>query len=400
MILEKTLRWFGPEDPVTLSDIRQTGATGVVTALHHIPNGSIWPVQEIEKRKKQIESAGLNWHVVESLPVHNSIKAGKAGKDQLIQNYIQSIKNLSLFGIDTICYNFMPVLDWVRTDLEYVLPNGGVTMEYDHITFAAFDIHILERPNAQNDYSPEVISLAKERYSSMSDLESENLARTIILITQGFIDGLVDSDINDYKQEFIRYLTEYNGIGKEGLRENLKEFLDRIIPEAEKAGIKMAIHADDPAFPVLGLPRIVSTEQDLEWIFSVQKSMYNGLTFCSGSFSSNRENRVEELLKRFADRVYFLHLRNTKYSGEYGFFESGHLDGVVNIPKLVSIALRQNRIIPMRPDHGIKILDDHQRKANPGYALIGRMKGLAEIAGLEQGLLQGQDNEQKIRPPR
>ena len=386
MKLEKSFRWFGPDDDISLEEIRQIGATGIVTALHHIPNGDIWSQAEIKIRLDEIQQNGLNWRVVESLPVHNSIKAGLDRRDELIENYKISMANLAEHGIDTICYNFMPILDWVRTNLSFKLPDGGITMQYDHITFATFDIYILKRPNAANDYSEEVIHLAEQRFAAMTDKEAEELAHTIIIITQGFIDGLVDGNQADYKSKFLSYINEYEDIGTDELRENLAYFLDRIIPSAEKYGIKMAIHADDPAFPVLGLPRIVSTEKDLDWILNRNKSVNNGITFCTGSFSSRKENNITQMAEKFADRIHFLHLRNTKYISKYEFIESGHLEGDVDMYSVMKTMVSQNRTIPMRPDHGIKILNDDNRNANPGYPLIGRMKGLAELTGLESAI--------------
>lgn len=382
MKLEKSFRWFGPDDNISLKEIRQIGATGIVTALHHIPNGAIWNQSEIKTRLDEIQQNGLIWRVVESLPVHNSIKAGLDERDELIENYKVSMANLAKHGIDTICYNFMPVLDWVRTNLSYQLPDGGITMHYDHITFAAFDIYILKRPEAIHDYSEEVIHLAEQRFAEMTDKEAEEIAHTIIVITQGFIDGLVDGSQGDYKSIFLNYIKEYEHIGITELRENLAYFLDRIIPTAEKYGIKMAIHADDPAFPVLGLPRIVSTEKDLDWILNRNKSVNNGLTFCTGSFSSCKKNNIVQMAEKFADRIHFLHLRNTKYISKYEFIESGHLEGDVDMFSVIKTMNSQNRIIPMRPDHGIKILSDLDRNTNPGYPLLGRMKGLAELDGL------------------
>ncbi len=385
MKLEKSFRWFGPDDDINLEEIKQLGATGIVTALHHIPNGAIWSEAEIKMRLDQIQQKGLIWRVVESLPVHNSIKEGQAQRDKLIENYKISMANLAKHGIDTICYNFMPVLDWVRTNLSYKLPDGGITMHYDHITFAAFDIYILKRPNATNDYSEEVIHLAEQHFSAMTDEDAEELAHTIIIITQGFIDGLMDANQDDYKRSFLNYIKEYENIGTNELRENLAYFLEKIIPTAEKYGIKMAIHADDPAFPVLGLPRIVSTESDLEWILNTNKSVNNGLTFCTGSFSSCKENNITQMAEKFADRIHFLHLRNTKYISKYEFIESGHLEGDVDMYSVMKTMISQNRTIPMRPDHGIKILSDLDRNTNPGYPLLGRMKGLAELVGLPAG---------------
>ena len=387
MKIEKTLRWFGPADSVSLAEIREAGATGVVTALHQVPNGEVWPVHLIQNTLNQIRQEGLSWHVVESLPVHHSIKSGSAGRDQHIANYLDSMRNLAACGIDTICYNFMPVLDWVRTDLNYALPGSGITMKYDHIIFAAFDLFILQRPGAERDYPPEIIQAAHEQYDRMTPEQAEELSQTIILVTQGFIDGFSANPGGDYRKEFLAYLSEYQHIDQQQLQHHLGYFLDRIIPEAERLGIKMAIHADDPAFPVLGLPRIVSTANDLAWIFQRHPSAANGLTFCTGSFSSNQTNDLPLLAATFRQRIHFLHLRNTRYINEHAFIESGHLEGDVDMVAVLKALMPEKRTIPMRPDHGLRILDDHRRKSNPGYPLIGRLKGLAEIAGLTTALL-------------
>lgn len=396
MALEKNLRWFGPDDPVTLSEIRQTGVQGIVTALHHIPNGRVWEKSEIQHRKAIIEQHGLYWHVVESLPVTNEIKAATSDRDIVIENYIQSMRNLAECGIDTICYNFMPVLDWARTDLNFRTESGSESMLFDYPTFAAFDIYILGRPKAEKDYPASIVKLAEDVFKNMDKEEAEKLAYNIIVVTQGFIDGGIGDNYTDYKTRFLEYIQSYSHIDKQDLRNNLGYFLDKVIPVADETGINMAIHADDPAFPLLGLPRIVSTSEDMDWIFNRQKSIRNGLTFCSGSFSTNRDNNLVRMVNQLADRIHFAHLRNTQFLDNKSFYESGHLEGSIDMYSILKTLVneqkkrinsgRRDHLLPIRPDHGIKILDDFNRRAHPGYPLIGRMKGLAELSGLEAGV--------------
>lgn len=396
MELKKTLRWFGAKDAIGLSEIAQTGATGIVTALHHIPNGDIWSVDEILKTKQNIESHGLSWDVVESLPVHEDIKKGNLNRTELISNYKKSIENLGACGIKTICYNFMPVLDWARTDINFALENGTVAMYFQRSLFAAFDLFILKRPNAEKEYSQEQIASAKEVYSKMSDVETEKLTYNIIVATQSFVDGLVGEDEPDPKKIFLRLLKEYDGIDKEQLRENFSFFLNEVIPVAEKLDVNLAVHPDDPPFPLLGLPRIVSGMDDFEWLTKTCPSLHNGITFCTGSLGASIDNNLVTIFESFADRIHFLHLRSTQIMDNGDFYEANHLKGNANMPKIMNSILteQQRRIntgrkdynLPMRPDHGHKILDDFDRKANPGYPLIGRLKGLSEISGLEAGI--------------
>ena len=396
MALEKTLRWFGQNDPVSLSEIRQTGVEGIVTALHHIPKGQVWPLCDIRNRKSEIEQAGMSWHVVESLPISDAIKTGSAEQAQDIENYKESMRNLARCGVDTICYNFMPVLDWARTNLKYTTETGGESMLFDYPTFAAFDVFILERPNAEKDYPGEIVKLARSAYGAMTEQEAELLAFNIIVVTQGFIHGAIDSNVDDYKSKFLEYINSYKHIDQNHLRENLGYFLDEVIPVAEELNMNMAIHGDDPSFPLLGLPRIVSNIEDLKWIFNRQTSVRNGLTFCSGSFSTNRNNDLIKMVNQFADRIHFAHIRNTQFLENKSFYESGHLKGSIDVYALVKALLKeQNRRIhcgrkdnriPIRPDDGIKILNDFKQEANPGYPLIGRLRGLAEIEGLEEGI--------------
>lgn len=310
MALEKSWRWFGFNDSVKLTDLKQMGIEGVVTALHHIPNGEVWPVEEIMKVKSAIEAQGMRWTVVESLPVSEGIKTRNKDYSRLISNYKQSIENLGKCGIDTVCYNFMPVLDWVRTSLHYTLPDGGEVMYFDFATFVAFDVFILKRPHAAAEYPEVIVAKAKQITAAMSEEEQEKLAHNIIVVSQGFIDGTIDGSIVDYKQAFLSFLGTYSHIDTAKLRKHLSLFLKDIIPLAEKAGVNLCIHPDDPPFPVLGLPRIVSTQDDLEWICNQVDSTANGITFCTGSLSVNRQNNLEQIVQKLGHRIHFTHLRN------------------------------------------------------------------------------------------
>lgn len=396
MALEKSWRWFGFKDQVTLADLKQIGIQGIVTALHHIPNGEIWPVEEIMKVKNAIESYGMRWTVVESLPVSEGIKIKSADRPRLINNYKESLKNLGKCGIDTVCYNFMPVLDWARTDLHYMLPSGGEVMYFDFPTFVAFDAFILKRPNAVNDYPADIVQKAEEVYKTLSEEDAEKLAYNIIVVTQGFINGTVDGSRPDYKAIFLEYISRYKDIDSTVLRNHLADFLRDVVPTAEEYGVRMCVHPDDPPFSVLGLPRIVSTKEDLQWICNAYDSIANGITFCSGSLSVRRDNDLADIVKTLAPRIHFVHLRNNQFSENGCFYESGHLEGSIDMYPLMKGLLeeqyrriaegRKDTRIPIRPDHGIKLLDDFNKNANPGYPLIGRMKGLAELTGLEMGI--------------
>lgn len=396
MALEKTWRWFGYKDSVKLSDLKQMGIEGVVTALHHIPNGEVWPVEEIMKVKNAIEAHGMRWSVVESLPVSEGIKTKSPDRPRLIRNYQESIRNLGKCGIDTVCYNFMPVLDWVRTDLHYTLPSGGEVMYFDFPTFVAFDAFILKRPGAENDYPAEIVALAREKHASMTEEEAEKLAHNIIVVTQGFIDGVVDGSTPDYKKVFLQFIDTYKEIDRDRLRQHLADFLLDVVPVAEESGVNLCIHPDDPPFPVLGLPRIVSTKEDFEWIVQQVDSISNGLTFCTGSLSVRSSDKLVDIVKSVGHRIHFLHLRNNVLLPDGCFHEYGHIHGVVDMYAVMKALLeeQQRRVkegrkdvrMPVRPDHGIKMLDDYTREANPGYPLIGRLKGLAELAGLEMGI--------------
>ena len=396
MAFEKTWRWFGKTDSVTLADLKQIEIEGVVTALHHIPNGEIWTVDEILKVRKLIEEHGMRWSVVESLPVSEGIKTRSADCNRLITNYCESLRNLGKCGIDTVTYNFMPVLDWVRTDLHYRLPSGGEVMYFDYAEFVAFDAFILGRPGAENDYPPATLEKAREKHLSMTAEEAETLARNIILVSQGFIDGAVDSSAPDYKKAFLRHIEEYRDIDHEKLRLHLSGFLKEVVPVAGEYGINLCIHPDDPPFPVLGLPRIVSTPDDIEFIMNQYDSPSNGFVFCTGSLSVVNNDSLGKIIETHGHRIHFLHLRNNVLLPDKCFHEYGHISGCVDMYGVMDLLLReQHRRIregrrdtrmPLRADHGIKMLDDYNREANPGYPLIGRMRGLAELTGLETGI--------------
>lgn len=395
MALEKTWRWFGENDTVTLPEIRQIGVEGIVTALHHIPTGEIWPVEEIEKVRDRIVAAGMRWSVVESLPVSEAIKLRTADCARHIENYRQSLRNLAACGIRTVCYNFMPVLDWARTDLHYANVRGTESMHFDYDRFAAFDIHILRRPGAAGDYPSEVCERAAALAAGMSAAEREELAHNIIVVTQGFINGTV-GDSEDYKQVFLRYLARYDGIGPDRLREHLAAFLNEVCPTAREAGVNLCIHPDDPPFPLLGLPRIASTIEDFRWILRQYDDPVNGVTFCAGSLSARPDNDLPAMARELGPRIHFVHLRNTQQLGPKSFFESGHLTGSVDMYAVLKALLEEQRrrivegrrdtAMPFRPDHGLRMLDDFGRSSNPGYPLVGRMKGFAEICGLEMGI--------------
>ncbi|MDR1666369.1 MAG: mannonate dehydratase [Bacteroidales bacterium] len=402
-MLEKTWRWFGQNDPVTLNDLKQMGVEGVVTSLHHIPPGEVWPVEEIRRVQQETEKHGLYWSVVESLPVAEGIKIRSKDSERLTDNYRQSLRNLAACGIDTVCYNFMPVLDWARTHLQYKNKQGGETMLFDFPTFAAFDIYILGRENAQADYPDAMLQKAEQLALKMTETEKETLAHNIIVVTQAFIHGSV-SDGKDYRQRFLDYLKTYRDIGKEQLIQHLSLFLNNVIPVAEETGIRMCIHPDDPPFPLLGLPRIASTVDDLLHILAQNRSLSNGIAFCTGSLSGRPDNDLTAMAQQLADRTHFIHLRNTARLTSDSFYESGHLSGSVDMYAVVKILLQEqirrkkagwnNFRMPFRPDHGIRILDDFSRQSNPGYPLVGRLKGLAEIDGLQTAISrQLQDSE-------
>ena len=396
MALEKTWRWWGFNDPITLDHLVQMGVQGVVTALHHIPNGEVWEIDEIMTVKNAIEAKGLRWSVVESLPVSEGIKIQSEDRPRLIKNYQQSLKNLGQCGIDTVCYNFMPVLDWARTDLHYKLKTGGEGMYFDFPTFIAFDAYILKRPGAEQDYPPHLVDEAKKRFENMTEEEAEQLAYNIIVVTQGFINGVIDGSVTDPKGLFLEFIKRYEHINKQKLRENLKAFIDDVIPVAEEAGVRLCIHPDDPPFPVLGLPRIIGQLEDFEWVLNANPSPNNGITFCAGSLSARKDNNLVEIVEKVGDRIHFVHLRNTTLLDDGSFYESGHLDGSQDMVAIVTALLKEQKRrikegrkdikMPMRADHGIKMLSDYDHKYNPGYPLIGRLKGLSELEGLMLGI--------------
>ena len=381
-MMEKTWRWFGKKDKITLPMLRQIGVEGIVTALHDVPNGEIWTVEAINDLKSYIESYGLRWSVVESLPVCEAIKYAGAEREQLIDNYKTSLANLGKCGIKTVCYNFMPVIDWIRTDLQYPWPDGTSSLYYDRIRFAYFDIRILEREGAEKDYTEEELQKVAELDKVITEAEKDALIDTIIVKTQGFVNGNIKEGDKNPVSIFKRLLALYKDINRDALRENMRYFLSAIMPVCEEYGVNMCVHPDDPPFQVLGLPRIVTNENDIEWFLNAVDNPHNGLTFCAGSLSAGEHNDTRELAKKFAKRTHFVHLRSTAAMQGGNFIESSHLTGRGHLVDLIRIFENENPGLPMRVDHGRMMLGDEDKGYNPGYSFHGRMLALAQVEGM------------------
>ena len=381
-MMEKTWRWFGKKDKITLPMLRQIGVEGIVTALHEVPNGEIWTVEAINDLKSYIESYGLRWSVVESLPVCEAIKYAGTEREQLIENYKVSLANLGKCGIKTVCYNFMPVIDWIRTDLQHPWPDGTSSLYYDRIRFAYFDIRILEREGAEKDYTEEELQKVAELDKVITEAEKDALIDTIIVKTQGFVNGNIKEGDKNPVSIFKRLLALYKDIDRDALRENMRYFLSAIMPVCEEYGVNMCVHPDDPPFQVLGLPRIVTNENDIEWFLNAVDNPHNGLTFCAGSLSAGEHNDTRELAKKFAKRTHFVHLRSTAAMQGGNFIESSHLTGRGHLIDLIRIFENENPGLPMRVDHGRMMLGDEDKGYNPGYSFHGRMLALAQVEGM------------------